>query len=69
MEVVKISINGATMQIIKDSSVADLVSQLELPNAGVALAINGSVIPKSTWASVILADKDRIELISIAQGG
>lgn len=69
MEVVEILINGTTMQIIKDSSVADLVSQLELPNAGVALAINGSVIPKSTWASVTLTDKDRIELISIAQGG
>ena len=69
MEVVEILLNGATMQIIKDSSVADLVNQLELPGAGVALAINGNVIPKSTWTSVTIADQDRIELISIAQGG
>ncbi len=36
---------------------------------GVAVAVNSTVIPRSRWNDVRLADGDRIEIINAVQGG
>lgn len=47
-----------------------LASQGITPDTkGIAVAINGSVIPRSTWAETSLADEDEIEIVKIMQGG
>lgn len=38
-------------------------------HAGVAIAVNGVVIPKSQWDTFSLNDNDRILLIKATQGG
>lgn len=37
--------------------------------AGVAVAVNSTVVPKRAWDSVRLSDGDVIELIHAVQGG
>jgi sulfur carrier protein len=50
-------------------TVAQLVSQLSSARRGVAVAVNGEVVPRSTWAARSLADGDEVEVLTAAQGG
>lgn len=36
---------------------------------GVAVACNGSVVPRSLWEETSLSDGDQIEIVKIMQGG
>lgn len=36
---------------------------------GVAAAVNDRVVPRSRWASTLVREDDRIELVSAVQGG
>jgi sulfur carrier protein len=36
---------------------------------GVAVAINGTVVPRSKWNETVLSDGDDIEIVKIMQGG
>ncbi|HEY0535761.1 MAG TPA: sulfur carrier protein ThiS [Actinoplanes sp.] len=50
-------------------SVDDLVASLVAARRGVAVAVNGTVVPRSTWTEVALADGDTVEVLTAAQGG
>lgn len=50
-------------------SVAALVERLTEARRGVAVAVNGTVVPRSTWATSTLADGDAVEVLTAAQGG
>lgn len=66
---ITIILNGDHHQIQDSSTVLQLLEELQLPVQGIALAINGSVVPKSQWTRLKLKNSDKIELITIAQGG
>lgn len=36
---------------------------------GIAIAINGTVVPRSRWAETRLTDGDDVEIVKIMQGG
>jgi sulfur carrier protein len=36
---------------------------------GVAVAVNGEVVPRAAWAGTALRDGDRVEVLSATQGG
>ena len=36
---------------------------------GIAVAINGTVVPRSQWATTRLSDGDDVEIVKIMQGG
>lgn len=51
------------------ASVAALAQQLELPERGVALAVNNKVLPRTQWADTELNEGDRVTIIKAAFGG
>jgi sulfur carrier protein len=51
------------------ADVAGLVALLTAAKRGVAVAVNGEVVPRSQWAEVALRDGDRVEVLTAAQGG
>lgn len=57
---------GTTLRAL----VAELVpaGEEERPR-GVAVAVNGGVVPGDSWATTILDDGDRIEVVNAVQGG
>ncbi|GAA4922480.1 sulfur carrier protein ThiS [Actinoplanes utahensis] len=65
----KLTINGQAQSRPATCSVATLVAELIAAQRGVAVAVNGTVVPRSAWATVDLADGDRIEVLTAAQGG
>jgi sulfur carrier protein len=65
----RLTINGADREVAAELDVAALVTELTGERRGVAVAVNGAVVPRSTWASVRLLDGDWVEVLSAAQGG
>jgi sulfur carrier protein len=65
----KLTINGQAQSRTGTCSVATLVAEIIAAQRGVAVAVNGTVVPRSTWAEVDLVDGDRIEVLTAAQGG
>ena len=49
----------------------DLLGQqgFQKETRGIAVAINGTVVPRSMWAETRLSDGDDIEIVKIMQGG
>jgi sulfur carrier protein len=46
-----------------------LSTQLKLPQSGVAVALNETIIPRSQWGNYQLSENDEILVIEAAQGG
>ena len=65
-----IQVNGADRPF-DTPTVAALVAALGIaPDArGVAVALNGAVVPRAGWAAAPLVAGDRIEVIRAMQGG
>jgi len=66
-----IRVNNETKRVETDATVADLMGTLGFESAarGVAVALNGAVVPRSSWHETRLNDGDAIEIIHAVQGG
>ncbi|MEU8423690.1 sulfur carrier protein ThiS [Micromonospora sp. NPDC048835] len=65
----ELTVNGAERSIAAGASVADLVSAIVPHARGVAVAVNGEVVPRAGWPERALRDGDRVEVLTAAQGG
>ncbi|MEV6299310.1 sulfur carrier protein ThiS [Actinoplanes sp. NPDC051861] len=65
----RLTVNGRLESRSDTCSVAVLVAEITEASRGVAVAVNGTVVPRSTWSAVDLADGDRVEVLTAAQGG
>ena len=66
----RVTVNGRELDESGDGlSVAALVERLTEARRGVAVAVNGTVVPRSSWTEVTLADGDSVEVLTAAQGG
>lgn len=65
-----IRVNGKPVESAGPQSLSELLGGLGLPGgASVAVALNGEVLPRSGWGSVLLKDGDVIEIVQAAAGG
>lgn len=62
-------VNGDLRPVEEGQTVADLVAAVASSPKGVAVAVNGEVVPRSSWDDHELHDGDRVELLSAHQGG
>ena len=62
-------VNGEE-QVVGDGATVDDVAAtvIERPR-GVAVAVNGEVVPRSVWGTTSLCEDDRVEVITASQGG
>ena len=63
------SVNGAARAADDGACVADVVADLAGSTRGVAVAVNGAVVPRSAWAVTELVDGDAVEVLTAVQGG
>ena len=50
-------------------TVADVVRSLVEAERGVAVALDGEVVPRSAWATTRLRDGHHVEVLRAVQGG
>ena len=63
----QIRVNGETKEVPHGTTIADLAA--DYPPRGVAVAVNGTVIPRADHAQVVVDDGWIIEIVSAVQGG
>jgi len=63
------TVNGELVDLARGTTVATLVDQWCLSPRGVAVAVNGEVVPRSTWELAEVAPGDAVEIVSAAAGG
>jgi sulfur carrier protein len=65
----RLTVNGAPSEVADGLTVEQLVRQLAADPRGVAVAVDGEVVPKSGWGATELAEGDRVEILTAVQGG
>ncbi|WP_127499766.1 sulfur carrier protein ThiS [Actinoplanes solisilvae] len=65
----RLTVNGRGFDSDRALSVQALVETITEARRGVAVAVNGEVVPRSTWAATPLTDGDAVEVLTAAQGG
>jgi sulfur carrier protein len=66
-----IRLNGQESEVQPGETVAAALRRLELsPEArGIAVAVDGEVVPRAGWETCVLSDEARIEVLTAIQGG
>ncbi len=62
-------INGQLETYPPLNNLEELRAQLRLPDYGVAIELNGLVIPKKNYSQTPLTPNDRLEIVRLVGGG
>lgn len=65
----KVFVNGDEKNLSGATSLAELITLLDLPAARIAIELNREVVRRSDWGSTMLKDDDRIEIVHFVGGG
>jgi sulfur carrier protein len=67
----RIELNGKPRELAAGATLADAVreSGAERQGRGVAVALDGEVVPRAEWDSTPLADGHSVEVLAAIQGG
>lgn len=66
---VRVRVNGEERVLPKPTSVSDLLAQLGLAPARVAVEFNLEILPKPSYPDTLLSDDDRLEIVHFVGGG
>ena len=61
-------VNGERVEF-SGSSLTELIAQLELPAARIAVELNREVVRRSDWSVTMLNENDRVEIVHFVGGG
>jgi sulfur carrier protein len=66
-----VELNGERIKLADAASVADAVERAGVVDArrGVAVAVDGEVVPRSAWERTRLSEGQRVEVVAAMQGG
>jgi sulfur carrier protein len=66
-----IRVNGSDSDVRPGETLEALLQRLDVPpqGRGVAVAVDGEVVPREQWSTYPLADDARVEVLSAMQGG
>jgi sulfur carrier protein len=63
-----IRLNGSAEDYLGET-VEALLARLSIGPKGVAVAVNGDVVPRSKWASTTVPDESSVEIVTAVAGG
>jgi sulfur carrier protein len=66
-----IVVNGRTAELEAAATLGAALGRLgyDAGGAGIAVAVNGEVVPRGSWPETTLAEADRVEVLGATQGG
>jgi len=67
--VITITLNGKNTEFVGSITVSALLDCLNISAQQVAVAINGEVVPRDTWASTEIHAGDAVEIVRAVGGG
>jgi sulfur carrier protein len=66
---VQVTVNGVATDVAEDTTVAALVAERGGRHDRIAVARNGDVVPRSSWAATRLSPGDDLEVLAPTAGG
>ncbi len=69
LEMIEILVNGTERNVDSGWNLADLVEDLNLPPGPIAVEVNGGIVRKADWSSVLLKAADQVEIVHFVGGG
>lgn len=64
-----VKINGAEEKVEKALNIAQLIAQKGLLPERIVVEHNLKILPKESWASTLLNERDSLEIVSFVGGG
>lgn len=64
-----IKVNNKEMELTEHASLQQLAELLQVPDKGVAVAVNNQMIPRTEWSDKIMQPNDQVVIIKAACGG
>lgn len=64
-----ILLNGKSQEIAYNATLKELIGSLGLEEANTVAEVSGEIIPPEQYATVILKERDTVELIRFVGGG
>ncbi len=67
----RVSVNGSPREVAAGATIATVVASLGMSGEarGVAVAVDGEVVPRGQWSGRALRDGSRLEVVVAVQGG
>lgn len=65
----QVYVNGESKELSGPISLAELITQLDLPAARIAVELNRTVVRRGDWSKTMLQNEDRIEIVHFVGGG
>lgn len=65
----KVLVNNKEQEVTSDISVSTLAQSLQLPEKGIAIAVNNRMVSRTEWDGFVLKENDNIVIIKAACGG
>lgn len=65
----KVLVNNKETELSAQATIAGMRLALQLPDKGIAIAVNNKMIPRTEWDAFALKENDNIVIIKAACGG
>ncbi|MGM1064513.1 sulfur carrier protein ThiS [Saccharothrix sp. Mg75] len=62
-------VNGSVRELADGATVATVLALLGAPATGVAVAVDGEVVPRTAWATTAVPAGAAVEVLTAVQGG
>jgi len=66
---ITVYVNGEPRAVAPGLALAALVEAYSTARTGVAVAVDGEVVPRGAWPGVALGEGARVEILTAVQGG
>jgi sulfur carrier protein len=67
--VTAVTLNGEPRELPAGATVATVVRELGADGRGVAVALDGEVVPRAEWGSTEVREGQQLEVLRAVQGG
>lgn len=65
----RITVNDSLQEFEDELSVSELIARLGIKKGPVAIALNGTVVPRDRFETTHLMDGDKVQIIHVVGGG
>ena len=64
-----VRVNGLDVDVAPDADLASVVASVSVQTRGIAVAVNGLVVPRGAWPDTPVRGGDVVEVVTAVQGG
>lgn len=65
----KLRVNGAEQDFPSGTTLLSITDTLRVPASGVAVAVDGAVVPRASWPTAVPDEGANVEILTAVQGG